>query len=476
MFKKIPRVYVAVAISIIVLFYVLSNIRRNNDSQTGMSPSRSLRTTTNQKFDVPSRRFAGAETLRNAKSGDLIAEIEKLIQQNGLPADVFADDRQSDERNVDDPTNIAVTLQNLFQEYSKKEPNDLQKLWAASPIGAWDIDEQAFNSVRPTFAKLETKRQVVRKMLNQHATTHFNYIFNRPKLGAFLYVHTKVDTAASQYLADYTLLEEYAIAQALLDENIGAATEALAYIFRIAQLASELGNIGVRSDAALVRLRAFDIMQRVVLDPQFDKAQMIFLRDMLSEQHEHWTSEYEAWFGDRASGIALYHRLMMNGPENALESAEFELMESRWGRNKFMRGFTKYREADEVFYLRSMQKVLDVSNKPFVKRLDVLNQINKGMTDKEDTFDENGISTEHFVAYLLLKDVDRLMRIFAQDQSALNRALVVILRSLGQSNTDNYRDPFTDEPYKVQKVDGLLSISATRLLRPFRVPIFMDKE
>lgn len=141
-----------------------------------------------------------------------------------------------------------------------------------------------------------------------------------------------------------------------------------------------------------------------------------------------------------------------------------------------MRGFTKYREADEVFYLRSMQKVLDVSNKPFVKRLDVLNQINKGMTDKEDTFDENGISTEHFVAYLLLKDVDRLMRIFAQDQSALNRALVVILRSLGQSNTDNYRDPFTDEPYKVQKVDGLLSISATRLLRPFRVPIFMDKE
>jgi len=168
--------------------------------------------------------------------------------------------------------------------------------------------------------------------------------------------------------------------------------------------------------------------------------------------------------------------MMMNGPENTLESDELDLLERRWGRYKFMRGFTKYREADEVFYLRSMQKILDVSNEPFVKRQDVLNQINKGITDKENTYDDKGIATEHFLAHLLLKDVDRLMQIFAQDQSALNRVLVVILRSLGQSNTDNFRDPFTDEPYKVQKVDGLLSISATNLPRSFRVPIFTDKE
>jgi len=278
MFPQMPlRAYVAVAIIAIVVSCVIA------------SSSRSLRTTTNQKFDVPSRRFAGAETLRGANSADLIAEIEKLIQQNGLPADVFADDRQAGERNVDDPTNIAVTLHSLFQEYSKKEPNDLQKLWAASPIGAWDIDEQTCNDVRPTLVRFETKRQVVRNMLNQHATTHFNYVFNRPQMGAFLYVQTKVGTEASKYLADYALLEEYAIAQALLEGDIGTATESLAYIFRIAQLASELGNVGVRSDAALVRLRAFDVMQRVVLDPKFDRTQMIFLLNMLSEQHEHWT-------------------------------------------------------------------------------------------------------------------------------------------------------------------------------------------
>jgi hypothetical protein len=123
-----------------------------------------------------------------------------------------------------------------------------------------------------------------------------------------------------------------------------------------------------------------------------------------------------------------------------------------------------------------MQKILDVSQKPFKHRLEVLEKINNELAAGEYTTDDDGTATEHFVAGLMLKDVKTLMEVFAQDQSALNRALAAILKSLGQSNTDMYRDPFTDEPYEIRKVQSLFSVSAEMLPRPFRVPIFTNRE
>ena len=160
-----------------------------------------------------------------------------------------------------------------------------------------------------------------------------------------------------------------------------------------------------------------------------------------------------------------------------MEQDEIDFVKEHVGMNRFARGFRKYHEADKVFYLRSMQNILDVSEKPFVERLDVLNQINKDIRASEHTVDDNGIATEHFVANLLLRNVEPLMRVFAQDQSALNRAIVAIHVSLGQRQlADRFRDPFTDEPYEVQKVEGRFSVSTTMLPRPFRVPDFTSEE
>ena len=126
-----------------------------------------------------------------------------------------------------------------------------------------------------------------------------------------------------------------------------------------------------------------------------------------------------------------------------------------------------------VFYLRAMQRIVDISSEPFVRRQDVLKQINEELLAKRDLFDSDGIALEPFVAGVRLQDAERFMMLFAQDQSALNRALVAIQYSLGQRNTDSLRDPFTGKPYEVQPDDdGFISISTEMLPRPFRVPVF----
>ena len=341
-----------------------------------------------QKFSVAFQRFTGVESLRRVKTPELVAEVEEILSKNGLPADVFfglSSYNPDDKEPISQFNNIAITLHIEFREFYP-DPDDLQKpvnpelekLWETSPIGEWNLDEQKLDSLYTVLSKLESKRQTIRSKLEDDRNTCFYYVFNHPeslknKIGNS---GTMVSTEASKYLADYALLEEYAIAQTLLEGNINEAIGGLAYIFRITQLASMLGNVGVRSDAALVRLRAFDVMQRVVLDPKFEKKHMIDLRTILAEQRDEWTSEYVAWFGDRASGMMLYHQVQMNGLDAALENAEREILEGR-DINALSRGIKKYREEDETFYLRAMQKILDVSAKPYVERSEILNQINQ---------------------------------------------------------------------------------------------------
>jgi len=455
---------------------------------------------------IPFERFAGAEGLRNARSAELIAEIDKLIAQRGLPADIFrglAGELSDEEWRRIRFNNIAMTLNSFFGEFYEPHPddprrplnNDMNTLWeaSASPTGAaWGVDAQTLDSVRPTLSRLEHKRQSIRNELRS-PNTLFHYIFISPSLiereatinvrgrertvttRTPAFIGTMVNTGASKYLADYALLEEYAIAQALLEGNIREATNALSRIFHIAFLASQLADVGVRTDAANVRLMAFEVMQRVVLDPQFERQDMVFLRNMLEGQRQNWTPEHVAWFGDRARGLMVYQRVTR---ELTLDPAEIqELNERGLKMVDVAQGFLKYREEDKVFYLRAMQRILDASEEPFATRLEIVNQIHRELDAKRNTFDREGVAMEPFVAGLRLRGIEQSMELFAQDLSALNRALVAVLHSLGQTDTDIYRDPFTEEPYEVQRDDdGLISVSATRLPHPFRVPDFTERD
>ena len=515
MSNKKSGIYLAVPILVIIIgFYVYSTRQHHKNLYTSgqkedASVSRSGRSrfgSSSKLADIPMSRFDHADTLRKAQSDELVAEVRKVLDQNGMFADVFAEEKDKNKRARNEETNIAVTLHELFSDYytlkeippntdeedlqmllkQHWESSDLYKLWEASPDASngWDINKQTLAKINTALgsaalAHLESIRQTLRRKLKASGT-HFSYIFvYSDSYKSSRSVGTVMNTEASKYLGDYALLEEYAIARSLQEGKIDEAIETLDYIFRIAYLASILEVVGVRSDAAIVRLQAFEIMQRVILDPKFEKKHLIGLRDMLSQQYDNWTPEYLTWFGDRASGIAFYHRIMADGMENIFPQEDIARLENRWGsqwNDKFWRGFKKYGEADEVFYLRSMQKILDICDKPFAQRRNVLTQISADLRRSEDVHDADGMLEEYVVANILLKDVDRLMRLFVQDESALHRALTAMLISLGQTNTDKYCDPFTGKPFAVQKADGFVSIAAEPFPRPFRVPNFTNKE
>ncbi|MDR0520726.1 MAG: hypothetical protein LBH00_02610 [Planctomycetaceae bacterium] len=505
MLKNIPRIYWILAVlGIMAGLFIFAVIRKHENFYTNSQDQEEAgkqqaekesgtnkRTFGKPQFNVSFKRFANAETLRRTRSKELLAEAEEVLKQKGLPADVFTDD-------VSQSTNIARVLHEHFHQYydiidgkspndPSVPPNDMRKLWNASPVGAWDIDQAKIGSVKEILGIMQEKRLAVRSMLEQRETC-FYYQFSRPKESWQI----SIDIDASKYLADYALLEEYAVADALLKGKMEDVYAAAAYTFRIAQLASVLPAAGVRADAALVRLRLFDVMQRILLDPKLEPKHLLWFSEMLKEQYAGFTPESNVWFGDRAAGIKLYNDILIQGPDSALDILDIQKMEERKVYLPFVKGFLKSHITDEVFYLRSMQRIIDASKKPYHTRKPVLDSIRRALQEKYDTPDEP------YVAQLQLKDVDRLMRLYAQDESALRRALVLMLVSLGQAYLNEageprltgtpketgqqflrqelLTDPFTGKPYKVKRVDGLLTIASENLPRTFRIPDFRKKE
>ena len=490
MLSKIPQVYLGVAILVVVVgFYIFVNLPTSDPD----SPRTLRRGILNvHDFGIPATRFVGVEMLRSPRTPELITEIEKLIEQNGLPTDIFRGlsvDMSIEEWQRLQFNNIAVTLHYFFGEYYEADPdnpgvprnNNLEILWEASPlVGVSGIDARTLDRVRGTLAEFEPRRQSIRNELRNPLTIFF-FIIPPDSLvpRTDIFRGAIVNAGASKYLADYALLEEYAIAQALIDGNIQEAMYALDNIFRIAYLASMLEDVGTRIDVAHVRLRAFDVMERVVLDPAFERQHMmILLERLLLREHQSWIPEYVIWFGDRANGLMMYQRLSIAWLNNTLEPGilrEFEryLFNREIPMDVAARSFRIHQEADMIFYLQAMQRIIDASRQPVARRDAVLDEIDREIHARQNRFDDDGNTLEPFVAGFRLHHVEDFMVLFAQDQSALHRAIVAALHSLGQQNTDQYRDPFTDEPYAVEIDDeGFLSVSAMRLPRPFRVPVF----
>ncbi|GHT45110.1 hypothetical protein FACS189454_04060 [Planctomycetales bacterium] len=448
---NVKYIVAALILVVVLVYYVTATIHRN---KTMYNSDEEKTIKFGGRIEIPFKRFSGVETLRGEKSPKLVVEIAKVIEQKGLPNDIFPD-------NVSPNINIAVTLTTAFQEYDEKDSSEqLRKLWGASPLDVWDVDPKAIDSVKDILPNFEIRRTTVRRMVQQETTCFYCIFSQHPKTWS-----KTLSTDASRYIADYALLEEYHIAKALQKGDIGAAAEALAYIFRLCQLADTLPVVGVRSDAALTRLRAFEIMQRVVLDPKCGKAHLAFLRDMLTEQLDNWTPESDTWFGDRASGILLYHKVMMFSPEEALEPAEIEELKQRNVYRTFIKGFMKRHADDEAYYLQEMQRYLNICQEPFYKRIETVNLIHNATLKLTDT------AAEPFVAAILLKDVDRIMRVFAIDISRIETATLALRLALGTKSPADFADPFTGEPYEVKRTDdGFIEVSAKNNRRPFKVP------
>lgn len=480
--------FIVVVLFVVVTYYVVAMLQRYHVRE--IRSNSLLISPKTVKFGgemISGEMFRGIETARFEKDRKLIDEIKKVIAQKEMPSEIFKDKSKEN-------ANIALTLNDVFRLDNDEELKILQA--AAPKEDKWNITNETLEQLEDTLTHFELKRLTIRNVLSQ-PNTCFYFIFEQDEEFGEI-----VDVRAADYLEDYLLLEEYAIARSLRDGRIEEALNSLVYIFRIAQLASEAAVPAVRSSAAQIRLRAIDVMQAIVLDAKFNKRYLGGLYGMMQEQLKHWTPDRAVWIADRASGMKTYHRILQYGLEAALTPKEIEDLENR-GLLVFISRKQKKRKnnsaaennndsendetketillknnffnthiADEIFYLQSMQKIIDDCKKPFYQRIPILDEINDELLNKMDK------GQELVIAEILLRGIVRLMRLYAQDRAGCEIAFLAMSISLEKPTAPSLiTNPFSEEEYNIDQTKDeenpnkkFIQVSSSGNRLPFCVP------
>jgi hypothetical protein len=429
---------------------------------------------------IPGKVFAGLEAIRSMKDPALVSEIKKIIEEGGTPYEIFKNDVPSE-------LNVASTLTQQFEIY-QNNPGELETLRRIQPFENGKASEESLSKVSDVLPRVDTKRQQVRQMLNQPEVCFTFEFTNLPNSAGNQAGSEVPETKASDFLADYAMLEDFSIARSLLDGDVQAASESLAYIFRIAQLAAEVKNPVIRTKAGEIRIKAIDALQNIVLDPHLKEENLVYLFSVVQEQLNAWTPDSAAWIGDRASGMKVYNLVAQYGLDEALEPEEIEEMIMRGIYEDVNKKLYKTIAGDQVFYLQSMQKVIDVCREPYCRRMPVLSQIDDTLRTAQGTADET------VIAEFLLRGIRNIMQYCAQDRTKCETAALAMAYSLqktkypfpateGKSTVspaktiEMYRDcPLYCKKYEVQYgKDGqinVISVSYAGCLQPFSVPDF----
>lgn len=470
--------------------YIVSAIQRQSRVQATRSNSL-LISPKNVPFGgetISGKMFRGMETARFEKNKELVAEIKKIIDQKETPSEIF-------NNNLSGKVNIATVLNNAFH---LKNPEELNLLRNAAPQGeVWGISDETLEQLSEVLPRFETKRLTIRNILNRSDSCFYFLFEHDEEFGEI------IDLQAANYLEDYLLLEEYAIAAALRDNRMEDALDSLVYVFRIAQLASAIAVPAARSQAALIRLRAVDVMQTIVLNPKFNKRYLNGLYSMLKEQLEYWTPDHAVWVADRASGLKTYHRILQYGLEAALTPEEIQELEKRDLLTFIARKHKKRKKntvdnpnktedteaneiketiilknnfhfghvSDELFYLRSMQKVIDAGKKPFYQRIPLLSEVN------DEVVREMGKESAPVIAEILLRGIVHSMRLHAQDRASCEMAFLAMSVSLEKPMLKSLiSNPFSAKGYDVNRIEGadnpkdkFIQVSFPDYRKPFRV-------
>lgn len=432
--------------------------------------------------DLPGKSFVGLEATRTDRNPELIDEVKNVIESGSAPSEIFKND-------VPPEMNIAGELRRQFEIY-RQNPGELESLRRDNPYLEDKVDSTVVRNVADVLERTEPKRLQIRQMLNQKdACFSFEFITlppdpTQPDLGEI------PETEASDFLSDYALLEEYAIARSLIDGDIRSAMESLAYIFRLAQLAAEVKNPGIRLQAGQIRLHAMDVLQVVLLDANLKETDLAYLFAMLQEQLDYWTPDADAWIGDRASGMKVYNLIMQYGLDVALEPDELEEMQLRGIYDSLKRNLSKSLASDQIFYLRSMQLIIESCQRPFYQRLDTLNKVDEQIRETQ------GTPNETIIAEFLLRGIRDRMFFCSQDRTKCEMATLAMASSLKNTKISfRHSEPKTTidpketienltltplygKKYEVRRIRDeenkrpLIWVSYFGNLKPFRVPDF----
>ncbi len=237
------------------------------------------------------------------------------------------------------------------------------------------------------------------------------------------------------------LLETMVVADLLERDKPDRAIEALGFMFRLVGLLSQEKHIVPRITAVHLRHRVLRVVAAVARHGQASDATLEQLFELLMSQLSRWPDDADAWIGDRAIGLQSYEMIREGHLLSLVSDKEVERLKKMGVVDTLIENL----DADELFYMRTMRQLIEVSNRPYYRRLTKLQELHESVEAARKTARFPVVAIE-----FLLPDYRSGQQLQAQDRARCEAWAVVLAARLGRERQPYTTNPLTGKPYEVR--------------------------
>ncbi len=391
--------------------------------------------------------YAALAGLRASDNPELQTEWAIVVEQNGTPEQLAAEvaSQQAGQSDSDVTSQLAALI----------DPGRLgalldqaARLWP--PI--WPADDPVLLGRMARFRQGNDRlRMQVRRILSD--TT------------APLPVRFDLGFAADLSFVDVlrlaARLEALYALERLVENDLPPAVAAWQQMMDIARRLAAVKHPVARLEGAYVRAEALELLERLVTwpdleDPLVDRAALAHFCRVVSNDLENWPDDAGAWIGDRALGLHAYE-LVREGRAAALltEKDRQGLAEQRL-LVKFSAIAQRGVDADELFYLKTMRKIIESSSRPYSERRALFADLRQELHRRRNDPDFPIVAGR-----LLLPDIEKGHIEQARDRARMEAWALALAAGAGLSPPEFDANPLSGEPYEVTREDGAVHVRWT---------------
>lgn len=346
---------------------------------------------------VAVEKYAELPGLQASSNSPLHAELELLKQEQATPTQLV--------------THATVGRQRI---YGIEPPTD--RIEQAFPALSRQLLAEEIDEIFPAdVARLRgAERKKARDLLRRQAAARELFRMAIPLDNAGLELQHQ-----QGLLADFDFLDSLRIgcrlevldaADDLSEHRLESALGPLEVLLRVAHVLADEKCLTCRLAAVEVRADALQIV-RAITRHRFASAQIHEqIQDMLRREIATWPSDAEAWIGDRALGLHTYELVRDGNLLSLLSADEIARLEAKGLLKSTAQAALQNVDADELFYLQAMRRLIDASRRPYYERAAVLGQIRQDLTASEATAEYPLVA-----GTILLSDFERGERLQAED-------------------------------------------------------------
>jgi hypothetical protein len=387
-------------------------------------------------------KYAELPGLQASPNSQLQAELELLKQEQATPIQLVSHEAVGRQRNygIEPPT---IRIERAFPALGRN-------LLAEEIDGLFPTE---------TVHLRGAERQRARVLLRRQAAARELFRMAIPLDEAGLELQHQLGL-----LADFGFLDSLRIgcrleildaADDLSEHRLEAALNALEVLLRVAHVLSAEKCLTARLTAVEIRADALRIVETITRH-RFASAQIHEqIQEMLRREIDAWPPDTDAWIGDRALGLHTYELVRDGNFLSLLNADEVARLEGKGLLKSTAQAALKNVDADELFYLQAMRRLIDVSRRPYYERTAVLVQIRQELTASEETAEYPLVA-----GTILLSDFERGQRMQAEDAArmvAWHYALQLALNS--EATVPTPLNPLTGREFTVLREDKRLVVS-----------------